>query len=47
MTRCPARRAVSEAVQGASLELLPGLGHSPRIEAPAIFNRLVAGFLTR
>ena len=40
-------RAVTEAVPGARLQLMDGLGHSPHIEAPADFNRLVADFLTR
>lgn len=40
-------RAVAEAVPGARLEVMDGLGHSPHIEAPADFNRLVADFLTR
>lgn len=40
-------RAVVGAVPGARLELLEGVGHSPQIEAPAAFNRLVAGFLAR
>lgn len=40
-------RAVVDAVPGARLELLEGVGHSPHIEAPAAFNRLVAGFLAR
>jgi len=40
-------RAVTEAVQDARLQLLDGLGHSPHIEAPPDFNRLVADFLTR
>ena len=40
-------RAVAEAIAGARLQLMAGLGHSPHIEAPAAFNRLVADFLTR
>ncbi|MEP7105592.1 MAG: alpha/beta hydrolase [Chloroflexota bacterium] len=40
-------RAVTEAIGGARLELMAGLGHSPQIEAPAAFNRLVADFLSR
>ena len=40
-------RAVVAAIGGARLELMTGLGHSPHIEAPAAFNKLVADFLTR
>ncbi len=40
-------RAVAAAVPGARLELLDAVGHSPHIEAPAAFNRLVAAFLSR
>lgn len=40
-------RATADAVPGARLELLDGAGHSPHIEAPAAFNRLVANFLSR
>ncbi len=40
-------RQVARAVAGARLEILPGLGHSPHIEAPAAINRLVTTFLSR
>jgi pimeloyl-ACP methyl ester carboxylesterase len=40
-------RAVAEAIAGSRLELMEGLGHSPHIEAPAAFNKLVADFLSR
>ena len=40
-------RAVARAVAGARVEILVGLGHSPHLEAPPAFNRLVATFLTR
>jgi len=40
-------RAVARAIPGAQLEILSGLGHSPHIEAPPAFNRLVATFLKR
>lgn len=39
--------ATADAIPGARVELLDGVGHSPQIEAPAAFNRLVANFLTR
>jgi len=39
-------RAVADAIPGARLELMEGLGHSPHIEAPAAFNRLISDFLT-
>ena len=39
-------RLTAQAVPGARLELLQGVGHSPQVEAPPAFNRLVAGFLT-
>lgn len=38
-------RAVAGAVPGARLELIEAAGHSPQIEAPAAFNRLLANFL--
>jgi 3-oxoadipate enol-lactonase len=37
---------LASAVQGARLEVLPGVGHAPPIEAPRLFNRLLADFLT-
>jgi pimeloyl-ACP methyl ester carboxylesterase len=40
-------RAVAAAIGGSRLELMAGLGHSPHIEAPAAFNKLVADFLSR
>lgn len=40
-------RAVAEGIGDSRLELMAGLGHSPQIEAPAAFNRLVADFLSR
>jgi pimeloyl-ACP methyl ester carboxylesterase len=39
-------RAVADAIGGSRLELMAGLGHSPHIEAPAAFNKLVADFLS-
>ena len=39
-------RLTAAAVPGARLELLEGVGHSPQVEAPPAFNRLVAAFLT-
>lgn len=39
-------RATAAAVPGARLEILAGVGHAAQIEAPAAFNRLVAGFLS-
>ncbi len=40
-------RATARAVPGAQVEILSGLGHSPHIEAPPAFNRLVTTFLSR
>jgi pimeloyl-ACP methyl ester carboxylesterase len=40
-------RAVARAIPGAQVEILAGLGHSPHLEAPPAFNRLVTTFLTR
>lgn len=39
-------RAVAEAVPDARLEIIDGAGHSPHLETPMTFARLVTGFLT-
>jgi pimeloyl-ACP methyl ester carboxylesterase len=36
---------VLEAVPGARLELLPGIGHCPQVEAPGRFTELLLGFV--
>ncbi len=38
-------RQISERIPQARLELLPGVGHAPPIEAPRPFNQLLAEFL--
>lgn len=38
-------RMVAASIAGARLEILEGAGHSPQIEAPPAFNRLVSAFL--
>ena len=38
-------RLTAAAVPGARLELLEGVGHSPQVEAPPAFNRLLSAFL--
>lgn len=40
-------RAVAAAIPGASLELIAGCGHTPQIERPAAFARLVLSFFER
>ena len=40
-------RAVAAAVPGARLEIIEGSGHSPQVERPADFVRLVVPFLKR
>ncbi len=40
-------RMVTGAIPGARLELIPECGHSPQVERPAEFARLVASFLKR
>jgi pimeloyl-ACP methyl ester carboxylesterase len=40
-------RAVAAAVPGARLEIIEGSGHSPQVERPADFVRLVLPFLER
>jgi 3-oxoadipate enol-lactonase len=40
-------RAVADAVPGARFEVIPAAGHSPHIESPAAFARLVVDFLSR
>lgn len=42
----PSRR-MHEAIPGSRLEVIEGAGHSPQIEAPAAFNRVVMEFLAR
>jgi pimeloyl-ACP methyl ester carboxylesterase len=39
-------RLVAEAVPGARLEVIDGVGHAPHLEAPMTFARLVNAFLT-
>ncbi|MDM0043910.1 alpha/beta hydrolase [Variovorax dokdonensis] len=38
-------RAISQAIPGAMLSVLPGLGHLSNLESPAMFNAAVEGFL--
>jgi pimeloyl-ACP methyl ester carboxylesterase len=40
-------RSVAAAVPGARLEVVEGSGHSPQVERPAEFVRLVVPFLKR
>ena len=46
-TRIPVEygRAAAAAIPGARLEVLPGVGHVPQIEAPEQFTGLVRGFV--
>jgi pimeloyl-ACP methyl ester carboxylesterase len=46
-TLTPARyaRKMVERLPQARLEILPGVGHAPPIEAPRPFNRLLSEFL--
>lgn len=37
---------VARGIPGARMESVPDAGHLPNMENPAIFNRLIAGFLT-
>ena len=37
---------ILEAVPGSRLELLPGIGHCPQVEAPERFSELLSGFAT-
>ena len=39
-------RLTAQAIPGARIEILDGVGHSPPLEAPPAFNRLVSAFLT-
>jgi pimeloyl-ACP methyl ester carboxylesterase len=39
-------RLVAESIPGAALEVIPDCGHSPHMERPAAFARLVTGHLT-
>jgi len=41
----PRAEAVAAGIPGAHLELLEGVGHTPHLEAPAAFRRLVTEFL--
>jgi 3-oxoadipate enol-lactonase len=38
---------MNERIGGSELAIIPGAGHTPQIEAPAEFNRVLSGFLTR
>jgi pimeloyl-ACP methyl ester carboxylesterase len=40
-------RAMHEAIPGSELVMMEAAGHSPQIEAPAAFNQVLVGFLTR
>lgn len=40
-------RALADAIPGTSLDLIAGCGHTPQIERPTEFVRLVVGFLRR
>jgi pimeloyl-ACP methyl ester carboxylesterase len=40
----PSRR-MHEAIPGSRLEIIAGCGHSPQIERPQEFNRLLLSFL--
>lgn len=40
-------RHMHEAIAGSELAMIPHCGHSPEIETPAEFNRLLLGFLSR
>ena len=44
MTPVDMARAMASAVPGARLEVVPGAGHLPPLEAPAAVNALLAGF---
>jgi pimeloyl-ACP methyl ester carboxylesterase len=37
--------AVAAGIPGARLETVPGAGHAPHLETPAIFRNLVTAFL--
>jgi pimeloyl-ACP methyl ester carboxylesterase len=41
----PRAEAVAAGIPGARLELLDGVGHTPHLESPAAFRRLVTEFL--
>lgn len=47
LTGPPHARAVAAAISGALLELLPGCGHTPQIEQPALLSRLLLSFLLK
>jgi 2-succinyl-6-hydroxy-2,4-cyclohexadiene-1-carboxylate synthase len=40
-------QAMHEAIPGSELVMIEGAGHSPQIETPGEFNRILLGFLTR
>jgi pimeloyl-ACP methyl ester carboxylesterase len=42
-----ASHKMHENIAGSELVIIPGAGHSPQIETPAEFNRLLLGFLSR
>ena len=42
----PRAELVAAGIQGARLELLDGIGHTPHLEAPVAFRRLVIDFLS-
>jgi len=42
-----ASRRMQEAIPGSQLEIIDGAGHSPQIEAPAAFNRVIMEFLSK
>lgn len=40
-----ASHIMHQKIPGAKLEIIPGAGHTPQIETPAEFNRILTGFL--
>jgi pimeloyl-ACP methyl ester carboxylesterase len=40
-------RVMHEKIAGSELVIIPGAGHSPQIETPGEFNRVLTGFLDR
>ena len=41
----PARSSSPDGIPGARLALLDGVGHTPHLERPSVFRRLVTDFL--